>query len=312
METLVNSRRRSIDEYRAWLRPYIAKYKSMREGTEGKGGWGYVNNAFSTPGFGTMDAWSFVRIWAWRPFQPVEGGKPEAIVQGGLSKRKGFMIDPYDDFVKYWQGKIEKNYGIRFKDGEVENILENALKRNESAHCASMESQALYYLLFDFKILLNTLRSPPPEGVEMDNIMFIPIKIWVMSQNSMLIHILEIEAREKYMEKYMNEIIGTREVEEDIFNKVEAEFSGKKEGSKEEKKESIWNRIKPKYYTKVNERGFPENWEPNRSMKFVRFFVRPGPYEAVFFERASKMYFRASGFYYKQMLDLIKGAMKIE
>jgi hypothetical protein len=54
------------------------------------------------------------------------------------------------------------------------------------------------------------------------------------------------------------------------------------------------------------------DFKPNLMMRFVRFFVKPGPYEPVFFERLSKMYFRASGFYYKQMVDVIKGAMGIE
>ena len=318
IQTLVKARNRSIDEYRNWLKPYLAKYKSMREGTEHKGGredWSYVNNAFSTPGFGTMDAWTYVRTWTWRPFSIVEGGKPEAMIQQS-GKGKGFIVDPYDDFVRHWLKKINKHYGLdntggEIKDKDVRELLKKALKPPEQGHYSQMESQALYYLLFDMKIVLNTLKSPPPEGVEMDNIMFYPIRIWVMSQNSLLIHLLELEARERWMNKYMDEIIGARSVEEDVFRKVEAEFEEKKpeKKGKEEKEEgySRWGRLKPRYYT--NDEG---DFVPNRAMRFVRFFVKPGPYEPVFFERLSKMYFRASGFYWKQMVDVIRGAMGIE
>jgi len=195
IETLVRARRRSIEEYKSWLKPYIAKYKAMREGTEFKKKWDYVSNAFSTPGFGTMDAWSFVRFLVWTPFQPVEAGKPEAFVE---KKGHGFVIDPYDDHVRTWKEKIEQKYGIgEITDEEVRTLLENALKWDESAHCAQMDAQAVYYIVFDMKILLSTLKSPPPEGVEMDNIMFIPIKIWMMSHNNLLIHLLELYAREK-------------------------------------------------------------------------------------------------------------------
>jgi len=313
IQTLVKARNRSIDEYRNWLRPYITKYKAMREGTEKSGGmtWSYINNAFSTPGFGTMDAWTFVRTWTWRPFNIVEGGKPEAMIQQS-GKGKGFIVDPYDDFVRHWKKKIEKHYGVTITDDYVRNtILKEALdpKAAETGHCTSMESQALYYLLFDMRIILSTMKSPPPEGVEMDNIMFYPIKIWVMSQNTLLIHLIELKAREMWMSKYMDEIIGARSVEEDIFRKVEEEFAEKEAEKKKEEKEegySRWGRLKPRYISDG------DDFKPNRAMKFVRFFVKPGPYEPVFFERLSKMYFRASGFYYKQMVDVIKGAMGIE
>jgi hypothetical protein len=101
-------------------------------------------------------------------------------------------------------------------------------------------------------------------------------------------------------------------VEEDIYKSVEKEFEefeGKKAKGKKEKEEeeSSWGGLKPRYYT--NDEG---EFVPNRSMRFVRFFVKAGPYEPVFFERLSKMYFRASGFYFKQMVDVIKNAMGIE
>lgn len=47
-------------------------------------------------------------------------------------------------------------------------------------------------------------------------------------------------------------------------------------------------------------------------MRFVRFFVKPGPYETVFKERASKMYMRASAFYFKQIVDMLQQTMNIE
>ncbi|HJW97320.1 MAG TPA: hypothetical protein VJ485_04125, partial [archaeon] len=286
-------------------------------GTERAGDWSYVNNAFSTPGFGTMDAWTYVRLWVWRPFQPVEAGKPEGFL--GKGPKGKFMINPYDDFVKHWLGKINKSYGLKnskdeIRDKDVETILEDAVNpmKHEQAHSTPMESQSMYYLLFDMKVILSTLKSPPPEGVEMDNLMFYPLKIWVMSQNSMLIHLLELEARKRWMNRYMDELIGARSVEEDVFKSVEVELGEREKEKDEKKKESRWGGLKPRYVSVADKKTGETDFRPNRAMRFVRFFVKPGPYEPIIFERLSKMYFRASGFYYKQMVDVIKTAMGIE
>ncbi len=298
IQALVKGRQRSIDEYKAWLKPYLAKYKSMKEASEGTkftGSQFYATNAFATPGFGTMDAWSYVRIWVWRPFQPVEGGKPEAEIIGKGGKGEGFIIDPYDDHVKEWKGKIEKHYNVKISDKEVREKLKEWVTQSPHAYCSWMESESVYYILMDCHILLSTMKSPPPEGAEMDNLMVIPIRNWVMSQNNLLIHLLELYAREKWMEKYMDELIGARSVEKEIYEEVEREF--------EEKKPE-----------KEPGGGFRESLKGarNRLEPLVRFFVKPGPYEPVFTERVSKMYMRASGFYFKQITDVFKTAMGIE
>jgi hypothetical protein len=315
IQTLVKARQRSIDEYRNWLKPYIAKYKAMTEKTEGKEREFYVNNAFATPGFGTMDAWTFVRCWVFRPFTPAEFGKPESMIE---KKGHGFVYDPYDDFTRHWKRRIEKHYGVQITDKEIREMLEKAIIRQEDSHCSVMDPQAVYYILLDMKIVLSTMKSPPPEGVEVDNMMFIPIKIWVMSHNALLVHLLELKAKEKHLQKYMDELIGTRSIEEEVYKKVEEEL-GEREAEKEkEEKESFWSKIKPKYYSKGDPRNAwtaekdPYDFVPNRFMRFIRFFVKPGPYEPVFKERASKMYMRASGFYFKQMVDMLQQTMNIE
>jgi hypothetical protein len=122
----------------------------------------------------------------------------------------------------------------------------------------------------------------------------------------MLIHLLELYAKNKWMERYMDEIIGARSIEEEVYRKVEEEFEEKKEQKNKEKRTFLGG-LRPKYA--LNDKM---EYAPNALMRLIRFFVKPGPYEPVFFERVSKMYMRASGFYYKQMLDLIQGTMGIE
>jgi len=222
----------------------------------------------------------------------VEAGKPEAVIGKGAGKK--FVIDPYDDHVKEWKAKIEKHYNVKISDEEVQKKLQQWVNPvTPHSYCSWMESESVYYILMDCHILLSTLKSPPPEGLEMDNLMVIPIRDWVMSQNNLLIHLLELYAREKWMEKYMDELIGTRNVEKEVYEQVEREFEEKK--PEKEKSHGEFRK------------GARKRLEP-----LVRFFVKPGPYEPIFNERVSKMYMRASGFYFKQITDVFKSAMGIE
>lgn len=295
LETLLRARKKSVEEYRNWLKPYITKYKALRETSEKAMAY-YVSDAFSTPAFGTSEALTGVRIWCWKPFPIIEKGKVEALreVRG---KGMNFVVDPYDDIVKAWKKKIEERYKVEISDEEVRDILEDAVRKSPHAHCSKMDPSYLYYILFDAFIVLNTLKSPPPEGVEMDNIMFLPIKLWYMSQNMLLIHLLEIYAREKAMIKYINEIIGSEEIENEEIRRIEEIFTQKEEKVKEEKR-SEWEEIKKRL--KI------------LGEKFAYFFIKPGPYESVFFERLSKMYSRGSGKYWKQMTEFLKNTMQIE
>ncbi|UCD07199.1 MAG: hypothetical protein JSW41_05235, partial [Candidatus Aenigmatarchaeota archaeon] len=51
IENLVRAREKSVDEYRKWLKPYIAKFRVMKEAEEGRPG-AWVSDAYVTPGFG--------------------------------------------------------------------------------------------------------------------------------------------------------------------------------------------------------------------------------------------------------------------
>ncbi len=50
IESLLKARRKSVEEYRNWLKPYIAKYKTMKEADEANPA-AWVTDAYVTPGF---------------------------------------------------------------------------------------------------------------------------------------------------------------------------------------------------------------------------------------------------------------------
>ncbi|RLI96551.1 MAG: hypothetical protein DRO99_04255, partial [Candidatus Aenigmatarchaeota archaeon] len=291
IENLANARKKSVDEYKEWLKPYIAKFKAMRELDENPSAW--VTDAYVTPGFGQSEAMVGTRLWIWKSISIVEKGKPPARLEYGKAK---WEIHPYDDWVKAWKKLIEYKYELRIEDEDVEGVLSAALsKEGTQFEVQQMYPEDLYYILFDIHFILNLLRTPPPEGIESDNFMVMPITTYIMSQNALLLYILELKAKEKAMEHYVNEIIGAKSIEQEVLEEVEKRFKGEEEtkSSRKGRLSGVGRKLKVFTYG------------------LIRLFVRPGPYEAVFYERVSKMYFRESGKDYKTIINFFKEKMQI-
>jgi hypothetical protein len=294
IKTLVDARKKSIDEYKNWLKPYITRYKMLREQVETKPS-EYLTNPVMTPGFMQAVAFSGVRLWVWKVFTPAEMHKPEAVPE-----KKGFLIDPYDDFVREWKKKIEKKYNVEITDKEVRELLKEATAAplrggtQLKGMPTEMSPTDLYYILFDIVVTRSIIKTPPPEGKELENMMFNPLRTWLVSQNVLLIHLLELRAREKHFDKYINEIIGAKEFEEAELERIEKEFKPEEQERFQslkrfiEKTSKVANRIK------------------SMVLKGLSVFVRPGPYESTFDERVTKMYLIGSGGLYKQIVDFMK------
>ena len=297
IENLVNARKKSVDEYREWLKPYIAKFKTMKEMDEANPA-AWVTDAYTTPGFGQTEALVGTRLWVWKSFPIVETGRSAVKFE---KRGEKWEFDPYDDWVKRWQWRIEYKYSIKFDKKDIDSILEAALStKGAKMEVQEMYPEDIYYILFDMNVLLSLLKTPPPEGIESDNLMIFPLKTWIMSQNALLLHLMEIRAKEEAVSHYISEIIGAKTIEEDILERVEEEF-------KPEKKPGRFDGIR-KFKGKCS--GF-KTWAKPKALKFYHIFFRPGPYEPVFFERVSKMYFRASGQYYGGLVDWFKDHMKV-
>jgi hypothetical protein len=294
IENLARARKKSVEEYRKWLKPYIAKFRSMKEMDE-KDPKSWVSNAYVTPGFGQSEAVVNTRLWLWKSISIVEAGKPPAV----KTKRGGkWEIDPYDNWVKSWLKVIEYKYELRIEDKDVKAVLEKALsKEGMQFEVQPMYPEDLYYILFDMNWIISLLRTPPPEGVESDNLMIYPVTTWILSQNAVLLYMIELMAKEHAMEHYINEIIGAKSIEEQILKEVEARF-------KEKKEPGAWPRFSGRM-------SGVKRWFKPKVLAFVHLFIRPGPYEAVFYERVSKMYFRASGKDYQQVTNYLKEKMQI-
>lgn len=293
IKTMMDARKKSIQEYKNWLKPYIATYKMMEEPTE-KSPSKFLTDPVLTPGFGQAVAMSGIRIWAWRPFITQEMQKGEA-----MTRRKGFIVDPYDDLVKEFIPKIEERYGLQgeITDKVVRDIINSAVRAPGGdpmrGEIRAMDPSTMYYTLLDIKVSRSIIKTPPPGGSEVEDIMFAPLSNWIVSQNILLIHLIELWARERVFEKYVSEMVGDQEIEERERERIEREFEPVKE-----KQLGIKN-----FVGRTRKVG---NKLRLKLKPIVRLFIKPGPYEHNFAERITKIYLIGIAAYYGQTVDFLK------
>lgn len=302
IQALVKARKGSIDAYRQWLKPYIARHKMMRETTEKPSS--MLSNPIMASAYGAPASMSSVRLWVWKNFPVGEKRKPEARSEhpiGGIR----WMIDPLDDFVREWTRKIEYKYRLepgfytRENDKEIRKILSNSVIKYPLAAetpVGAMVPSELYYVIFDVRIDRTVTKSPPPAGGEIEDMMISPMRTWIASQNALLVHLIEMDARERAFEREVSEMIGVREIENRYLEESRI-LLGKKE--KEEKAKGSAARFVDSVrdgYRKLRK----------RLGKYSRFIFRPGPYESVFYERVVKMYLTEVGGFYNQQVDFWK------
>lgn len=310
IKTLVVARRKSIDEYREWLKPYVASLKMMKDTME-------VNPSElftrAIQPWLKPDSMYSVQLLMWKMFTPEEVGKP------------GFLegeIKPYDDFVKRHAKEIEERYEVKIVKtvDEKNKLIEKGLSRkekdadarvytdddiividdemkewNEPSHYESQPRLSLdryYYCFYDLKIESPLFKMEGgKEEIDDWNCMLTP---YLVSQNVVMLALLEITAKQRWLNKYVKEMIGVREVEDKIRAEVEKRYD-----LVEEKDKWFLKRWYGKYNVKkksITTRY--DNWMLFHKPKMrgiLKYFMRIGPYETVSSERLTKMYGRYMG-----------------
>jgi hypothetical protein len=287
IEALRKARKRSVEEYRKWLKPYVARHKMMKDALEGKPSEAF-SSAYMLPAFGQASLGSTARLWVWKPFVRPEPHKAESV---RYNKRP--EPDPYDDLVKEWKKKIENIYNVEISKEEVDDIIENDLKFPDITSGRGAQMIDMYYIFFDIKLTKTVTKTP--DGAETENMMFYPIKTFIFSQNALLINMIEVRAREKQFEKEVNELIGVMD-EESMMKDLEDEMAGKKKLKKGE------------VSGRLNRAGS----RIKRALRpFSKYIVRGGPYESNMKERVTKMYMVTSGGLYGEIVDFFKERMGV-
>jgi hypothetical protein len=330
LKGMVEARRKTINEYREWLKPYIARFKMTRLGGERSVVRKKTLQSFADiTGVATFA--NGIRVFTWRNLRTAEFKKPAAEI------KKDFEVNPYDDYVrnvlilgegyslasiypwlrnprkyctkckKYFPaGIIEcpKCGSISLEDKTItDEIVEEKILTMWKERQMGLDPYELYYLFLDFDII--RLGTRLPSG-ELEDITF-NFKICVMSQNVLLLKLLELECRSMELEQYIDEMLGIRLGEKSISEIVMEEFP------------ELYPKKKISGY-KEYMKGVKESFNAYTSFlhkikapKFgmLRFF-KPGHYEKDFKERITKQYSTVAGSHFVGVVDFLKMKMGVE
>jgi hypothetical protein len=308
LQGLVMAREKSIKEYQDWIKPYISRYKALKLGQERPGIRKSMLTSFADlTGQATFS--NNIRMWSFKPYRAIEYKKMPHVVEGK------FQIEPYDDwaklFIKDPKRGLAKIYPWllnKGKKGDVADDIADHLKTEWAAgRIFGLDPRELYYIFYDIEVTRLGLRL---QTGELEDITFM-MKTWVLSQNIMLVKLVEKECREREVERYIEEMLGLKKDERPVAETVKAEFSDLF-GSKVEKKEpSELQKIAKELRDSISEISGTASAARGAMIKHRGAFVKPGPYETDFNERITKQYLIPSGRMLGSLTNLLLGKMGV-
>ena len=291
LKELADARKASIDEYREWVKPFIAQHK-------------LIKTALSNPEQRKRKVTSFVHgaglgtssyrivLWVWKPIRVEE---PHMV-----PIREGKVIRPDDE----WTRKeliFNKERGLIVEypwitedwvDEKIKEIYdENLLIENEHYY-------TFYRVIFENTVIRFA------DGTETDDIE-VDLISTLMSQNVLLVKLLELKAREEELERYINRMLGlsTKTAGVVEYEKKFGRYVVKRINGKEIKKDNVFGsfeKLKNKYkkdYMLIDVTKKREN-PIKRILKYygLDFTVfKRGPYERSPTDRLWKFYAKQMG-----------------
>jgi hypothetical protein len=269
------AREKSVEEYRNWLKPIIARHRLIEEGLSDAGDQRKkIRTSFIMAGNHAVSS-SNIEIWVWKDFASPEyfkgGSEDIARMTSGKDESK-WKLSPYDAWTK-------KNFIFDKDQGLIADhpwITEAWVKEQLSDFYKTgwLMRHKLYYSFFI--IGLNKTNMRMPTGDEIEDGMF-DVNLIVMSQNAMFAKLLELRAKQVEFDDYTNNLLG-----------IQTPKKGKRPGIDEK------NRLE-------NVKKFFEYF----SLNFQ--FFKAGPYESDFEDRLTKYYFAPiAGDRYATIVGFIK------
>lgn len=193
---LVNARKKSVESYREWARPYIARHKLLEEGFSRPKISEQFKTLFITP-VGQAYSSTKIEIWAWKDFQSPEIHK----VGTEDISRKPVPLD--DDWTM-------RNLIFDEKEGLIADYPWITVdwvkeKKKEMVDSGWFNLRKIYYSFFIIDLEKTNLRMPT--GDELENGMF-GINLITMSQNVLFAKLLELKAKQEEFENYISSMLG--------------------------------------------------------------------------------------------------------
>jgi len=299
IKNLLDSRKRSVDEYREWLKPYLNKLKTIKEEAEIKDAASEITEItkLSFTPQGEVNA----KLWFWKPIRPEEMGKP-LVIQGWGE------IPTFDDWVKEHLPALEAKYEVKMSEEEIRKFLDKCIRghyrgmKRPELHMIYpapwIDPRFLYYFFIDLDYVCQYKKgSTGPMVVEDQYWHFHP---FLISKNFLLFALLELEYKKKKFAEDIERLIGVKKIEDEYMDEVKKKWPGQDKRKKQRKKFSeTWNESKFRWIAR--RRKVKKALKP-----ILKFFIKPGPYEINAAERISKTYGLYSGAQIEELRDLIK------
>jgi hypothetical protein len=265
---LLNSRKKSIKEYKNWLRPLIARYKLYKEGLSEKASEKLID-IWHSPGQAISS--NIIEVWSWQPFIGVES-------RIGTLEIKDFALEPYDKWTKeniiFGEKGLKHYYGWITEDWvkeKVKEIKEEWLTENR-----------LYYVFYQIKNFRYVIRTPT--GEEMEDIT-IETKSWFLSQNALLALLLELKIKQEEFEREIDKLLGITSETESGDIKTTGELDKIIKKWREESKKKINKKLD---FSKVRKIFSKFSKLLDLDVMLAKF----GPYEHNFTDRISGIYLK--------------------
>jgi hypothetical protein len=304
---LVKARERSVREYKNMLRPYIHRYRSIREMGETPETRGKLEETAFYRHAGQAVSLEYTKTWAWRPIAPAEFAKAaresiageqfdiknwrrlpigrgfKAMVAENLEFLKANDLqtisasptgaEPLDDFVFQHYKKLEEHYDVHLSIADILKVRESFCKKDYNT---------FYFMTIEIGALRSIFKTP--DGAEFEDLWLEPFHMYLDTQNVILLRMLEVEAKKKQEENYIKEMLG--EVDENgkkLMELLETEYPHLFKSSEEK----VWE----KRADKKEEKKSKSIMDVLRSVGLDVAFFKRGPYETHFEDRVTGIWF---------------------
>lgn len=329
LRELAESKRAIVEQTREWIKPYIARHKLLEEGLsrpsirkEAKSSiWHIV---------GEQTSEEVITLWAWKQFEPEEFFK----TPGEILALKN--IRPDDEWTKKHL-IFHEELGLKQRypwitEKWVENAIKDIMEKDDLMLARRrVERRYLYYSFLEIIFDKRTLRTP--QGKEIEDIDII-VRCYLMSQNVLLVKLLELKAKEDEFEMYINKLLGLESKlenerlrkelmgmkKEDKIRYLSRNFPKLNDAGIKSKLESVGEKVDiediRKYMIKKKKNFYEpliKAWDKFSNFFGINFkFIKSGPYEKDFESRITKFYLVGTGRYaYGPLIGFLKSNIMI-
>jgi hypothetical protein len=342
LKELAVARENSIKEYKEMLKPTIARYKMINDFLSSSDERKQIYTSFFRP---EAQAYSIdsMTVWAWKPFAPEEKWKAtreyfdkitlkeagfteeeikelkeEGTIRGNEMTIEALPMEPsIDRIVRLIKDRINKEYesfGVTLTVVDMfkaRNRLLEQFKSHSGATSPVIWPFSPYFVFAEIPLIRAVVVLP--NGTQLENLMVSNLRTYVKTQNIIIGHIMELIAKEKMLENYIDSLLGEFGFDKD----------GKIKSVKEMLREEfifIYGEKKDieKYLNPPQKKEEKRRKSPDILKKFFDYFgINPtffrsyGPYEYNITYRVAKYFFKVSGQTFTQIKNYLNASFQV-